>query len=143
MTPQQLTESRHGRPLTDPKFVADILRLCVADNGRISRSLYVLLCDDSGRLVQPVAIDDVPEHCDEAERERALDGLLDIAKRVDENLSLLIAVARPGDLEPTDADRQWVTVACRVFDGGSIRLLGVHLVTQAGSRALWPEPSAG
>ena len=44
-------------PLTDQRLLADVLDLVVSEQSRRDGALYVLLCDENARLLQPIAID--------------------------------------------------------------------------------------
>jgi len=118
------------RPLTEPRLVADVLDLVVSDRDRREGALAVLLCDDEGRLVQPVVMNDLQPIVTEDDRCEALTvftGALSSCR------SFLVAVARRDGLSITDDDHVWARAARRV-GAGEVRLLGVHLVTATGSR---------
>ncbi len=139
MTSQQLSERRLSRPLTDSDLVSDILELCVDEASRTAGTLFMLLCDDSGRLVQPLAVDDLPANRDEAVCESVLDRLIGLAKRINPGVSVLVATVRPGECLPDDDDQMWVTAARQVCSRAGVRLLGVHPVTTEGTLRLWSE----
>lgn len=120
------------RPLTDPRLLADVLDLVVTSRSRDRGALYVLLCDDADRLLQPIAVDDVPPAPEPAECDRVLQAVLGPVADLVPHGSFLVAVARPGGLSVTPADDGWAESARRVR--GPWRLLGVHVVTADGSR---------
>ena len=126
------------RPLTDPQLVADVLDLIVFEKDRIAGALVFLLCDEDGRLVQPVTVSDVGEAPSEGMREQAVSTFVDAMGRAG---SLVVAVARKNGLSLTDSDRSWRRAAERAC-GDSVRLLSVHVVTLAGSREVPAEPIA-
>lgn len=119
-------------PLTDQRLLADVLDLVVSEQSRRDGALYVLLCDEQARLVQPIAIDLLEAPTDLAAREELLAGVVDMTHHLGENGSYVVAIARRGGLSVTLDDEQWA--AAVESARGSWRLLGVHVVTRDGSR---------
>lgn len=116
------------RPLTEPQLVADVLDLVVSDRDRRAGALAVLICDEDGRLVQPVVITDLEPIAGEDERCEAISVFTSAMGGYG---SILVAVARRDGLSITDDDRVWARAARRA---GGVRLLGIHVVTATGSR---------
>jgi hypothetical protein len=142
MSFQDLPDDLSSRPLTDPRFVADVLDLCVTEASRTAGGLYLLLCDTDDRLVQPVAIDDVPPDCGVQDCERLLGTFAGMLAELREGYALMVAIARPGDPQPTPADLRWLSVAQRVCRRTAVRLVGVHVVTPTGQHKLTADLSA-
>ena len=117
------------RPLTDPHLVRDVLDLVVFDKDRRAGALSILICDEEGRLVQPVTITEIPE-VSQADRVRCLSNLVNA---IDRKGSLLFALARPDGLSITDTDMAWLRAAESAC-GQDVRLLGLYVVTCHGSR---------
>ena len=117
------------RPLTDPRLVRDVLDLIVFDKDRRAGALSILICDEEGRLVQPVTITDIPRVTQE-DRVRCISNLVDAIGRTG---SLLFALARPDGLSITEADTAWLRAA-EIACGVDVRLLGLYVVTCHGSR---------
>jgi len=127
-------------PLVDPRLVADVLDLVVRDADRRAGSLAVLLCDDDGRLVQPVVIGDLPDGSDLSSRLGVLEVLI---SALDGGGSLLVAIARRDGLSITADDQLWARAASQACAEKSARLLGVHVITLTGSRQLpWSDVAA-
>ena len=131
MTFQDLPDDWSEQPLTDSRHVADVLDLIVSDADRRSGGLAMLLCDDQGRLQQPVFISDVDYDSSEAERCLMFARFVGhLASQVD---SILFALARADGLSITADDESWAR-AIQYACSGEVRLLGFHLVTRDGSR---------
>jgi hypothetical protein len=60
MTFEDLPNDWSDRPLTDPALLSDVLDLVVFEKDRAAGAVSFLLCDDEGRLVQPVTIGELP-----------------------------------------------------------------------------------
>jgi hypothetical protein len=131
MSFQDLPDGWNDRPLTDPRLVADVLDLIVSDADRRAGGLAMLLCDDEGRLQQPVFISDLDY--DSSETERALMFGRFVARLAEQVDSILFALAREDGLSITDDDQSWAR-AIQYACSGEVRLLGFHVVTLVGSR---------
>lgn len=127
------------RPLTDPPLVADVLDLFVTERDRQQGALFILLCDEHDQLAIPTACNDPDPFASAAQRESAVRTILQ-GGAVLGNGSFLVAVARPGALDIRDGDQAWAEAAAAAATDGPLRLLGVHVVTPLGSRAI---PLAG
>lgn len=115
--------------LTDAEQVERALAAASRGNGA-RRTLWVLLCDRDGDLLQPIAVDHVPPRPPLDSRLgwlRLLTGPL----RGAGGAAVLIGIARPGPEECTDDDRLWLNAAETVCDE-ELRLLGVYLVNRRG-----------
>lgn len=119
-------------PLTDQRLLADVLDLVVSEQSRRDGALYVLLCDEHARLMQPMAIDLLEAPDDPDARRQLMASVIDVTKHLGEKGSYVVAIARRGGLSVTPDDEQWA--AAVVSTQGSWRLLGVHVVTRDGSR---------
>jgi hypothetical protein len=126
------------RRLREPRLVADVLDLVVKEADRHSGALAVLLCDVEGRLMQPVVITDLPAHLSDAEREHLVGTFVET---LGWDGSLLLAIARRDGLSITPDDLAWSRAARRVC-AAEVELLGVHVVTVAGSREVPPAGEA-
>lgn len=141
MSFDDLPDDWPSRPLTAPDLVADVLDLLVTPLARRRGALYLLLCDDAGRLLVPVALDELQHEESPEQRVDLVARLLDLASQTGPVASLLAAVARPGGLSVTADDRSWAEAVAAAADGRT-RLLGVHVVTPDGSRPV-PRPVSG
>ena len=121
------------RPLTDARFVADVLDLCVPFPDREAGALCVLLCDYEDRLAQPMVIGEIG-HPSADERLQMLSNMFLVARELLPYGSVLLAVARADGLSLTPDDELWARAAVAAADG--YRLLGVHVVTMHGSREI-------
>ena len=131
MSFQDLPDGWNDRPLTDPRLVADVLDLIVSDADRRAGGLAMLLCDEQGRLQQPVFISDLDYGS--SETERALMFGRFVARLAEQVDSILFALAREDGLSITDDDQSWAR-AIQYACSGEVRLLGFHVVTLVGSR---------
>ncbi len=121
------------RPLTDQILIRDILDLCVDERTRDRGGLCLLLCDAQYRLVEPVRYDEVPDDCTEEDIDRILGRFVPLLREIVPDVTLMLAVARPGAPVPDDLDLAWRAVAERVCAQTGIELLDVWLVTPGGS----------
>ena len=121
--------------LADPTQVERALAAAArGEHGR--RTLWVLLCDHDGELLQPVAVDDVPRRPPLDQRVAWLDTLT-TPLRGSGGAAVLIGIGRPGPDACTDDDRLWRAAAEQVCDD-DVRLLGVYLVNRRGVLPVTP-----
>lgn len=132
MSFDDLPDDWPDRPLTEPRLVADVLDLFVSAADRERGALVVLACDEQARLVQPFVVSDLDDEVSDQDMERAFNLFVSPMSGVG---SLLVAIARKDGLSITAADRAWCRAAQRAC-GDGVRLLGVHVVTLYGSRAV-------
>lgn len=132
MTYEDLPADWPDRPLDDPRLVTDVLDLCVSMADRDAGAIVFLLCDPEGRLVQPVAIGELPPRFTAASCEQAIEVMV---HAMGDHGSLHVAIARRDGLTITEDDRVWAAAARRVTRD-RVRLLGVHVVTRGGSRSV-------
>ena len=129
---QDLADDDFHKPLTEPTLVANVLDLVISAADRRAGALGVLMCDEDGRLVQPAVIGELePEQITEEERERLVSVFV---RAMGGAGSLLLAIARRDGLSIVPADVAWCHTAVRVCTVAGVRLLGVYVVTMAGSR---------
>lgn len=141
MSLDDLPDDWPSRPLTASALVADVLDLLVSPVARRRAALYLLLCDDTDRLLVPIAIDELESEQTPRQRADLVATVIDLSARTAPVGALLAAVVRPGGLSSSDDDQSWAE-AVATAAGGRTRLLGVHLVTPDGSRPL-PRPVSG
>jgi hypothetical protein len=130
MTFEDLPDDWSDRPLTDPALVADVLDLVVSARDRQQGAVSFLLCDEDARLLQPVTITDLPATPASDDRRRCLRTVVGAMSGCG---SLLVALARGDGLSISASDEGWRDAAVAECSRG-VRLLGVHVVTHAGSR---------
>ncbi len=137
MTFEDLPADWPQRPLTDPRLLDDVLDLMVGYHDRVERSLVVLVCDAEVRLVQPMAIDDLPDVCDADLVQKMVDIVVE-ALGDDMAGTLVLALGRPDGLSITDDDRAWVAAAEAALAATGWTLSSAHIVTLHGSRTIPP-----
>jgi hypothetical protein len=125
-------------PVDHPAFCADILDLFVSERSRQRGCLFLLVCDAQHRAVQPIEILDI-EIAPPADTVALLKQMVPTLQEFP-GCTLLTAIARPGRLKVFWCDAAWRDCIVAAFDG--IPLLGVHLVTPAGSLAFDVGPAA-
>lgn len=133
MTFDDLPDGWDLLPLTEPRLVADVLDLFVGLESRERGCLALLFCDAADRLRAPVLIDEPDDAAPRAERVEMLGRLMSGVASFDADAAVVVGIARPGGLSVTQGDELWaecVAEAARAH----VRLLGVHVVTPAGSR---------
>lgn len=122
------------RPLSDPDLASGVLDLVISESARRAGALCVILCDDEDRPVQPITVElsDEPSEQPLPELCTLLAPLAGALAAAEPDGSVLVAIARADGLSITPADLQWQQASVRSFR----RVLGVHVVTSAGSREL-------
>lgn len=109
----------------DKELTADVVDLFCPVDARRDGALAILICDDGGRLVQPIIIDGPPVQMDQHEVRLMLEHTVGVAGA---GSSTILAICRPGGMI-TDADRRWhglVIDRCRAL---GIRLIGTYVAT--------------
>jgi len=133
MTFQDLPADWPSMPLTDPRITDDVLDLVVSGRDRDQGALIVLMCDPADRLVQPCAVSDVNGPRSGLSQFEIIDPIARALRDIEPEGSLLVAIARGRGLAITDDDRGWHQGAIDACRDSRVRLLGVHVVTNAGS----------
>lgn len=126
-------------PLTDPALIADVLDLFVSMQDRHDGGLLMLVCDGERRILQPIMVHEI----EVAPPPDAVAMLTNLMTSVEHNLpgaTALMAIARPGRLRVFPGDDRWARSIERAAEG-KVELIGVHLVTPAGSLVI-SEPLA-
>jgi len=135
---KDLPQDWESEPVRDAGRAADVLDLFVPDQMREQGAIYLLLCDQDDRLLQPCAVETVPEEGADVSRESFFAPFIEVLTRLTPAGAVLVALARPEGLSLTSSDREWQAAAYAVCSAASVRLLGVHLLTLHGSRVLPP-----
>lgn len=129
MTFENLPQGWEQRPITDPALFDDVVDLVVSVQDRWNGALYLLLCDGDGRLLQPCAISDVPEHCEDP---RAIEPFVSALSEHGLDVGLVVVVARRGIPSPQDSDVSWMRAAEAACTSANVRLLGTAVATPLG-----------
>lgn len=137
MSFEDLPPNARDVPLTDPTVAADVIDLIVSLRHRASGCVAVMVCDEERRGIQPIVMNDLPHDADI----EALTALLDLVLPLValRRGSVLVARGRPRGRVPNDVDRAWHQQTIDSCRRHGVRLLGFHVATQDGVRAL-PEP---
>ena len=121
------------RPITTPALLPDVLDLVVSERARATGSLFLLVCDADDRLVLPMQIGELTAAPGESARGHLLAPVMRQVTDMEPGGGVLAAIARPGGLSVNADDVAWAEAVAAATQG-SLRLLGVHLVTPDGSR---------
>ncbi len=139
MTFENLPDNIDDLSLTDRRHAADVVDLFVADSARADGALGILVCDEHGRLVQPIVLSDVPP---DADATTVAAFFLHLLPRVAEQQgSLVVGRGRPRGGVPNDLDRAWHQQTIDSCATHGVPLLGFYLATRDGVFPL-PEPLA-
>jgi hypothetical protein len=133
MTFQDLPTDIAERPLTNEKLIADLLDLLIGEQDRHDGCLLLAVCDSESRLIQPIVITEMPGRPDLQVIESAIDIIVSAMADTNPDGAILVALGRRSGLSITADDHAWV----RAIERGChdrVRLLGVHVVTNEGSR---------
>lgn len=109
----------------DQALAADVVDLFCPADARRNGALTILICDDDGRLLQPVVIDQIPHHVDTAAGAHVLQHIL---QGPGPGSSAIVAICRPGAFT-TDNDRRWQVLAVEQCLALGVRLIGTYVVT--------------
>jgi hypothetical protein len=144
MTFEDLPPDWPQRPVTDATITADLLDLIVTERDRAAGALGVLLCGRDERLLQPLVVEMPGYRLSAAERRRGFDNICaafchlgePTAEGVNDDLGILVALARSGAPLVTSGDLRWRDTAEQSCQSYGVTLLGVWLVTQEVIRPL-------
>ncbi|HET8600936.1 MAG TPA: hypothetical protein VFL99_11465 [Segeticoccus sp.] len=145
MNPPELPDNWPFRPLSDPCVAAAVLDLVVRPEDRRAGAVSVVLCDPDDRLVQPTLVNHrATSLATDPERHALLEPVVALLEHRQGSTrfgqrpgGLLMGVTRADGLSISDDDLQWQRALHAVAEG-RVRVLGVHLLTQHGSRPLPP-----
>jgi hypothetical protein len=130
MTFEDLPDDWPQRPMTDPALFDDVVDLVVAERDRARGALYVLLCDEEGRLLRPCAVTDLRPGREPDPRviEPFAKGLVGLCPEG----GLVVVVARCGVPTPQDTDVRWMRAAEAVCNRWGARFLAAAVATASG-----------
>ena len=105
--------------------------LVTKHSDRLCRTLMVLVCDESGRLLQPVSINGLDRRPTEAHMTNMVSWLGHLPDRLGlPTLSVLFALAYPTERDLSNGDREaWGRVIRTTCEALGIRVLGIRLAT--------------
>jgi hypothetical protein len=104
-------------------------------------SLLVLIADESGRVVLPIAVDELPDDPPQDERISALAVLLEHIAELGRPPGVAMAVSRRGDPQPRGSDFGWhdaLAQCCRI---ARVTCYGTYVATPYGVRRVRPSPA--
>lgn len=137
MTFSDLPAGWAERPVTDPDLFDDVADLIATAASRDTDGcLYVLICDEVGRLVQPIAFDAFPFDDSRPRQDEHAATLCDILRRSGAR-RIAVVIARRGHPAPTGNDRQFRSALAAGAARRGIDLLAVAIATPLGVAA-WP-----
>lgn len=126
--------------LRNPELAADVVDLLVSHRDRLSNSLSLLLCDDLGRLVQPITINGVVWGCPEPKRHQPFDMLGELLAADQYALVAGLVVAfghRQPRIRPHDLD--WARTAQSRLDRLGLDLFGCYVAHRRDVRFITPD----
>lgn len=132
---QNLPKNWHEEPVDRPDRINDLLDLLVNERRRDGGALLILICDPAGYLLAPCIVEDVPRVLTAEECMDCLSGYVRAIRDNDVAGAVLLAIGRADGLSLTETDRRWREAAVQLC-GDDIRILGVHLITRHGTRAV-------
>lgn len=125
------------RPITDPDIFEDVVDLVASEQSRREGAVYLLLTHPDGRMLQPLAIHDVPPGApgvDDAHRWRAaLDELAQHGA-----CSLVVVRARRGPAERTPDDDALFGVLAAAAEAAGLDVQSQAVATPSGIVTLGP-----
>lgn len=138
MTFEDLPGDWPTRPLTDTTVAPDVVDLVVRESDRDGGCLSLLLCGDDHRMLQPVTITDLAGEPHVRHREPFDSFLGHLGSELG---GIVVAVGRPGGLQPDDEARAWHEAAIASCREHGVPLLGTYLATAHGvvEMPVWDE----
>lgn len=122
------------RRITDPDLFGDAVDLFATDSSRRAGCLYVLLCNDAGQVMAPVAIDEWDFDETPGEQHRVLTSFL--AGIAAAGVRHVVAIiARRGHPAPTGNDHQFAQLLRDVAAAQGQQVDGLATATPLGVRA--------
>lgn len=133
MSFQDLPQHWPSLSLRNPHVAADVVDLIVSDRDRSRNSLSLLLCDDLGRLVQPITLNDVTWGCPEPKRHRPFDMLGELLA-ADPFIAVAGVVLAIGHRQPRirTSDREWARTGRGRLDRLGLDLFGSYVAHRRG-----------
>lgn len=119
------------RPITDTDVFEGVIDLIASDRSRAEGAVHLLLCHESGRLLQTLAIE-APDWDDAAEEIREKFAAAFAGFRDHGVPAVVVAIARPGGASPTVDDLTFCRAMEAASVGSGLPLLGLALATPAG-----------
>lgn len=104
-------------------------------------SLLVLIADESGRVVLPVAVDEVPDDPPQDERISALAVVLEQIADFGRPPGVAMAVSRHGDPRPRGSDFGWHDALAQCCRMAHVTCYGTYVATPYGVRRVRPSPA--
>jgi hypothetical protein len=138
MSFEDLPDDWPDLPLDDARLIEDVLDLFVSMRARFDGALLFLLCDESRRALQPILVDEI-DVAPPPDSDLMLDNLVTAIVDARADLSVLVAVARPGRLRAFPCDHAWAQCISRAC-ADRLPVIGIHLVTPRGSLPIQAEP---
>jgi hypothetical protein len=119
------------RPITDIDVFEGVIDLIASDRSRVGGAVHLLLCHESGRLLQPLMIE-APDWDDAAEDivekfATAFAGLRDHGVP-----AVVVAIARPGGTSPTLDDLKFLRAVEAASVSSGLALLGLAVAAPDG-----------
>lgn len=138
MTFQDLPADWPHRSLDDAQILCDVVDLVVTEADRAAGTIYLIICSELGRMLQPVAVSEI-ELSERTDQRLVIERFCDI---LDHGLgaAIAVAIARPGRHTTVDEDREWHEAAVSVCRRRGVRLVGVAV---AAPGRVWALPGPG
>lgn len=124
MSFEDLPKDWTSRSLIDAALAADVVDLCLSLGDRENAGLSLLLCDEQGRLLQPVCLEQLPTAPDEP----AVRLLRRLLSELPVRGTVVAAFGRPGAYLDDDT-RAWHQAMIEASRQASVQLLGCYLAT--------------
>lgn len=137
MSFEDLPQDWPTRSLRNHELAADVVDLVVGHRDRLSNSLTLLLCDDLGRMVQPITMTGVTWGCPEPARHRSFDILGDLLR--DDPFTVVAGVVVAiGHRQPRVrmSDVEWARTARSRLDRLGLDLFGCYVAHRRGVRRI-------
>jgi len=128
----ELPDDWDAHSLDDPELLGGVVDLLTRQSDCLRGTLLVLLADEQLRLLQPIAIDDMPIGCSATEQYETMRAVVEMVAHVCPGGGVAAAVARGGHPVSTGWDQHWreaLATACRHH---RMTDLGCYLATPHG-----------
>lgn len=125
--------------LDSPEAIHEHLEIALDPGDRNQRGVRFVLCDADNRVMVHCPVDDVPEELDSDDCAQFVSVFASALAEGDDAGGILVALTRPGNAAVTDTERRWFRATHEVCADNGVRVLGIHLLTPAEHREIYPD----
>jgi hypothetical protein len=122
--------------LRNPTLAADVVDLVVSERDRRDNTLAFLLCDDLGRLIQPICIGRIEWGCDANQRRRGFDWLGRLPSELSRSLAGVVLALGHRQSRVRQSDLAWARTAEELLAEFGLELFGCFVAHSGGVQCI-------